>query len=155
MLLQDRVALITGAGRGIGRAIALGYAKEGARIAAVARTESELQSLAEEIRTLGSSSLAIAADLADSASPAKVFSQVESAFGAVDILVNNAGIGSSAGPRPIADFDDALWQYTLALNLSAPYYFCKAALPGFLKRKRGRILNVASLAAKVGLLHGA
>jgi NAD(P)-dependent dehydrogenase (short-subunit alcohol dehydrogenase family) len=155
MLLQDRVALITGAGRGIGRAIALGYAKEGARIAAVARTESELQSLAEEIRTLGSSSLAIAADLADSASPAKVFSQVESAFGAVDILVNNAGIGSSAGPRPIADFDDALWQYTLALNLSAPYYFCKAALPGFLKRKRGRILTVASLAAKVGLLHGA
>ena len=155
MKLANSVALITGAGRGIGRAIALGYAREGARIAAVAPTESELQSLERELRELGVKTLLVAADLADPAAPAKVVAQVESTFGKLDILVNNAGVGSSAGPRPLVDFDDSLWQYTLALNLSAPYYFCKAALPHFLNRKKGRIINIASLAGKVGLLHGA
>src|SRR5438045_3830909 len=104
MQLADRVALITGSGRGIGRAIALGYAKEGARIAAVARTTAELQSLQEEIRDLGRSVLTIVADLADPATPARVFAEVESSFGGVDILVNNAGVGSSANPRPVAEF---------------------------------------------------
>ena len=155
MLLDNRVALITGAGRGIGRAIALGYAREGARIAAVARTDKELQSLKEEIHHLGRSVMTIVADLADPASPARVFGEVESSFGGVDILVNNAGVGSSANPRPVAAFDDAFWHYTLALNLSAPYYFCRAALPGFLRRKKGRILNIASVASKLGMLHGA
>lgn len=160
MLLENRVALITGAGRGIGRAIALGYAREGARIAAVARSENELQSVEQELRGFGASVLSIVADLAGPAAPARVFGEVERELGNVEILVNNAGIGSGdPGPvvefRPVVEFNDAFWQYTLDLNLSAPYYFCKAALPGFLRRKKGRIINIASLAAKVGLLHGA
>jgi NAD(P)-dependent dehydrogenase (short-subunit alcohol dehydrogenase family) len=155
MILDNRVALITGASRGIGRAIALGYAKEGARIAAVARSGNELQLVEKELRVLGASVLTIIADLAEPEAPAKVVSEVERKLGNVDILVNNAGIGSSADPRPLVEFDDAFWRYTLDLNLSGPYYFCKAALPGFLKRKKGRIINIASLAARVGLLHGA
>jgi NAD(P)-dependent dehydrogenase (short-subunit alcohol dehydrogenase family) len=155
MILENRVALITGAGRGIGRAIALGYGREGARIAAVARTWSGLQSLEKELRGLGASVLSIVADLAEPAAPAKVVSEVELKFGHVDILVNNAGVGSSADPKPLVEFNDAFWRYTLDLNLSAPYYFCKAALPGFLRRKQGRIINIASIASKVGLLHGA
>jgi len=154
MILDNRVALITGAGRGIGRAIALGYAREGARIAAVARSETELQSLAEEVRNLGSSAITIAADLADPAAPAKLCREVESSLGPIDILVNNAGVGSSANPRPLASFDDEFWHYTLALNLSCPYYFCRAVLPGFLQRKSGRILNIASIASKMPMMHG-
>jgi len=155
MILANRVALITGAGRGIGRAIALGYAREGARIAAVARTASELQSVEKELCGLGASVLSIVADLAEPKAPARVVSEVERKFGNVDILVNNAGIGSSADPKPVVEFNDAFWQYTLDLNLSAPYYFCKAVLPVFLRRKKGRIINIASLASKLGLLHGA
>ena len=153
--LQDRVALITGAGRGIGRAIALGYAEEGALIAGTARTESELKSLAEEIRQKGSKAVTISADLCHAGAVAEVIRQVKEAFGTIDILVNNAGVGSSANPQPVVDFDDDLWHRTLALNLTAPYLLCKATLPIFLKKKRGRIINIASVAGKVGILHGA
>ena len=146
--LKDRVALITGAGRGIGRAIALGYAEEGALIAGTARTESELKSLAEEIRQKGSKAVTISADLSEAQAPAEVIRQVEEALGNVDILVNNAGVGSSANPQPVVDFDDGLWHRTLAVNLTAPYLLCKAALPIFLKKKRGRIINISSLPEK-------
>ena len=152
--LENRVALITGAGRGIGRAIALGFAREGAWIAAAGRTGSDLNSLVEEVSGLGSKAIAIPADLSDPAVPAKVARQAESALGSLDILVNNAGIGSSSNPKPIVDFDDEFWNLSLALNLTAPYLLCKAVLPTLLKKKRGRIINIASLASKTPTLHG-
>ena len=152
--LHGRVALITGAGRGIGRAIALGFAEDGALIAATARTESELKSLTEEIRGRGGKAVAIPADLCDREAPAEVIRQVEDAFGTIDILVNNAGVGSIEGPLPVVEFDDELWHRTLAVNLTAPYLLCKVTLPIFLKKKRGRIINIASIAAKMGLPHG-
>jgi NAD(P)-dependent dehydrogenase (short-subunit alcohol dehydrogenase family) len=153
--LESRVALITGASRGIGRAIARGYAKEGAMIAVTARTEEDLHSLADEAKTSGVKTLAIRADLLDPEAPARVVRQVVEAFGTVDILVNNAGIGSSSSPRPVVDFDDEFWDTTLKLNLTAPYKFCKAVLPAMLRVKRGRIINIASINAKLPAFHGA
>jgi len=152
--LEDRVAIVTGAGRGIGRAVSLAFAKEGATIAAVARTESELKSLEQEIQQLGGKVINISSDLSDRSAPAKVVEQVVRELGTVDILVNNAGIGSVACLKPLLEFDDNVWDYTLALNLTSPYFFCKAILPVFLKKHYGRIINIASLASKTGLLNG-
>ena len=143
--LENRVALITGAGRGIGRAIALGFAREGAWIAAAGRTGSDLNSLVEEVSGLGSKAIAIPADLSDPAVPAKVAREAENALGSLDILVNNAGIGSSLDPKPIVDFDDEFWNLSLALNLTAPYLLCKAVLPT-LSEEEARTYHQYSLA---------
>jgi len=151
--LEGRVALITGASRGIGRAIALGYAREGAVIAVTARGTAELQTLVEEIRQDGGKAVAIPADLEDSAAPAKVIQQMLESLGTIDILVNNAGIGGSAGPSPVVDFNDALWYKTLALNLTAPYLLTKAVLPVLLAKKWGRIINIASINGKLPSIH--
>jgi NAD(P)-dependent dehydrogenase (short-subunit alcohol dehydrogenase family) len=153
--LEGRVALITGASRGIGRAIARGYATEGAAIAVTARTEQDLDSLVQEVRALDSKALAIRADLANSGAPEKVVRQVLDAFGTIDILVNNAGIGSSSNPKPVVEFDDEFWDRTLMLNLTAPYRFSKAVLPTMLGKKWGRIINIASINAKLPAIHGA
>jgi NAD(P)-dependent dehydrogenase (short-subunit alcohol dehydrogenase family) len=152
--LRDRIALITGASRGIGRAIALGYAREGASIAATARTRDDLDSLVQEIAALGHKAIAIPADLAQPTAPAEIARRVLEEFGTLDILVNNAGIGSSANPRPLVDFDDGFWDRSLAVNLTSPYLLCKAILPILLKKKKGRIINIASIAGKTPVLHG-
>jgi len=151
--LEGRVALITGASRGIGRAIARGYAREGAAVAVAARSSAELQSLVEEIRQAGGRALAIPADLADAARPAQIVQQVIDSLGTIDILVNNAGLGSSSSPRPMVDFDDAFWHKTMALNLTAPYLLTKAVLPVLLGKKWGRIVNIASINGKIPALH--
>ncbi|HVC93543.1 MAG TPA: SDR family NAD(P)-dependent oxidoreductase [Pirellulales bacterium] len=153
--LQDRVALVTGAGRGIGRAIALAFAREGARVVVTARTAKELDGVVGEIKSAGGTAVAISADLADRNVPAQVVAQVKRTLGPIEILVNNAGVGSSAGPRPVVDFDDAFWDLSLAVNLTAPYLLCKAVLPDMLARRFGRIITVASIAGKIGTLHGA
>lgn len=116
--LEGRVALITGASRGIGRAIARGYAQEGATIAVTARTEADLSSLVQEVGQAGGTALPICADLTDGSAAADIAARVLQSFGTVDILVNNAGIGSSSGPSPLVDFDDSFWDKTLALNLT-------------------------------------
>jgi NAD(P)-dependent dehydrogenase (short-subunit alcohol dehydrogenase family) len=154
-LLANRVALVTGAGRGIGRAIALAYATEGARVALTARTTSELDEVVGKIRAAGGTALAISADLVDRATPAQVVAEVVKSLGPVEILVNNAGVGSSSNPKPVFDFDDDFWDLSLALNLTAPYLLCKAVLPGMIQRKWGRIITVASINGKIGSLHGA
>lgn len=152
--LKDRIALITGAGRGIGRAIAVGYAREGASIAATARTQNELDSLVHEIEGLGHKVVAIPADLARPSAAGEIVRRALDVFGTVDILVNNAGVGSSASPRPLVDFEDEFWDLSLAVNLTSPYLLCKAVLPTMLGRRKGRIINIASIAGKIGLLHG-
>ena len=152
--LENRIAVVTGASRGIGRAIALGFACEGATVAVTARTESALEALTQQIRGMGGKALAIPADLAQAEAPRRIVEQTEAEFGTIDILVNNAGVGSSADPRPMVEFNDEFWNFTLALNLTAPYLLSKAVLPTLLKKKRGRIINVASIASKMPTLHG-
>lgn len=153
--LSGRVALITGAGRGIGRAIALAYAAEGARVAITARTASELKEVAHAIQDAGGQPLVLEADMARRDVPAQLIADVEKAWGPVEILVCNAGVGSSANPKPVVNFDDDFWDLSLAVNLTAPYLLCKAVLPQMLQRNWGRIIVVSSINGKIGSLHGA
>jgi NAD(P)-dependent dehydrogenase (short-subunit alcohol dehydrogenase family) len=153
--LKQHIALVTGAGRGIGRAIALALARQGARVAVTARTAAELDEVVGVIRREGGQAVPLAADLAAAGAAVQVFGHACQQLGPVDILVNNAGIGSSSNPRPIIDYDDDFWELTLRLNLTVPYLLCKAALPGMTERRFGRIINIASINGKVPSLHGA
>src|SRR5262245_52112113 len=129
MKLKNQTALVTGASRGIGRAIALALAGEGADIAITGRAVEELESLATEIKGLGRRCVLITADLAQPDAVDQLWAQCQKAFDHVDILVNNAGIGSSSNPKPVINFDDDFWNLTLQINLTAPYLLCKKVLP--------------------------
>jgi NAD(P)-dependent dehydrogenase (short-subunit alcohol dehydrogenase family) len=153
--LHQRVALVTGAGRGIGKAIALAFGRERARVAVTARTAAELEPVAEAIRAAGGQGLAVPADLAQRDGPARVLREVADHFGPIQILVNNAGVGSSSNPKPVVHFDDDFWELSLRLNLTVPYLLCKAVLPDMLARCWGRIINIASINSKIGSFHGA
>ena len=154
MKLSKRVALVTGGGRGIGRAIAIALSAEGARVAIAARTRAELDEVASTIRSGNGEVVAIEADLADRAVPAKLAAAVRERLGPVEILVNNAAIGGGASFSPVADFDDGHWDLTLALNLTAPYLLTKAVLPSMLERHWGRVITVASINAMRPSYHG-
>jgi 3-hydroxybutyrate dehydrogenase len=149
MKLVNRLALITGGGRGIGRAIALAYAAEGADVVVAARTVAQVESVAQEITNqFPVKALAVACDVSDVSSVEEMFKQAQQSFGrSPDILVNNAGIAESA---PITKTDDALWQKHLAINLSGSFYCTRAALPAMVDRGWGRIINIASIAGKTG-----
>ncbi len=153
--LNKRVTLVTGAGRGIGKAIALAFAAEGAKVAVAARTASELDQVVSEINAGGGESVAFTADLSDRSAPVRLVEQVKQKYGAIEVLLNNAGVGSSADPRPLVDFDDDFWDLTLAVNLTAPYLLCKAVLPDMLAGCWGRIITIASINGRRGALHGA
>jgi len=155
MKLKDQTALVTGASRGIGEAIARALAKEGAQVAITGRSKPELEALQKEFSALGVRCETIVADLSQSGAVEKVWTQATQAFGHVDILVNNAGMGSSANPKPVVDYDDAFWEMLLHVNLTVPYLFAKKALPSMIARKYGRILMTASVNSKIGLMHGA
>ncbi len=155
MKLKGKTALITGASKGIGRAIALAFAAEGADIAATGRNEDELASLHTEVTGLGRRCTIISADLAAAGAADSIYSHASAALGDIHILVNNAGIGSSASPRPVVDYDDDFWNRVLLVNLTMPYHLIRRVLPEMLARKQGRIINVASIVGKVGLVHGA
>ena len=153
--MLDRIALVTGAGRRIGKASALALADAGARVALVARTAAELEQVVAKITAGGHQALPIVADLSQRTAPREVIDRIRQTWGAIEILVNNAGVGSSANPKPLVDFDDDFWELTFALNVTAPYLFTKLVLPDMLRAKWGRIINIASLNAKIPSLHAA
>ena len=143
-MLTGKKALITGGGRGIGRAIALAFAREGARVAVAARTAEQVEQVATEI---GNEAIALVCDVADTGSVTRMFTELHERFGAVDILVNNAGVAESA---TLVNTTDELWHRHLSINLSGTFYCTRAALPSMLKKRWGRVINVASIAGKTG-----
>jgi len=148
MLLQNKVALITGAGRGIGRAIALAFAAEGADLVLCARTGAQVQAVGEEVRGRGRRCLARAADVARAEDVERVVAEAVREFGRIDILVNNAGISRD---KPFVDTSLDDWQETLAVNLYGVVHCLRAVLPGMLSRGSGSIINIASGAGQRGL----
>jgi len=152
MLLANKVALITGSGRGIGRAMALLFAKEGAAVFLTARTEKEVAAVAAEIGARGGKAGYAVGDLSRQADCARVFAEAEKKFGRVDILVNNAGHYGPVVPveeYPLEEFDKVI-----AVHLRAAFHLSKLALPGMYARKSGVILNISSLSAKAAFSWG-
>jgi NAD(P)-dependent dehydrogenase (short-subunit alcohol dehydrogenase family) len=141
---SPRTALVTGAGRGIGSAIAQRLSEEGLRVALTARTREQLQ---ETAAACPGPTLVVSADLTDPAGVESVFAAVEQQWGPVDVLVANAGAGTSA---PLARTTDEQWQQMLDLNLTAPFRCLRRALPAMAERGWGRIVVVASVVAKRG-----
>jgi NAD(P)-dependent dehydrogenase (short-subunit alcohol dehydrogenase family) len=152
---REQTALITGATRGIGRAIALAFSREKINLAVTARSEEKLEELRNEVEPIGISCAYYAADLSQLSAVRDTLQFFKSSCGDIDILVNNAGIGSGIKPGPVAEFDDQYWDLTLRLNLTVPYLFCKGVLPGMIERGHGRIINIASVAGRIPLIHGA
>ena len=153
MRLKDKVAVVTGGGRGIGRAIALAFAQEGADVVVTARTASEIDSVAAEIHQLGRKGVALPVDLSQREAIQSCVTSISTEFTAVDILVNNAGIGGAQDPNPVAQYNDEFWDLSLFVNLTAPYLLMKALLPKMIEQNWGRVINIASTAAKRGALN--
>jgi NAD(P)-dependent dehydrogenase (short-subunit alcohol dehydrogenase family) len=142
MQLANRVALITGAGRGIGRAIALAYAKEGARLALAARTRSELEETGRQAEALGAAACVIPTDVSDQGQVDAMVQRTLERYGTVDILVNNAGVIGPIGP--LQDNDVSQWMRPFQVNLFGTFLCCRAVLPVMLQQDRGKIINVTS-----------
>lgn len=147
MRLSNKIALITGASRGIGRATSLALAKEGATVVATARTQEDLDALVAEIGQAGGKAKAIACDATSSADVASAVKQAVESFGRVDILVNNVGIG---GYRPFLDWSEADYDRIMTTNAKSTWLFCKEAIPHMLRQGGGNIVNLSSVAGLQG-----
>ena len=145
--LENQIAVVTGAGRGIGRAIALKFAAEGANVICVSRTVENSEKVAAEVRALGRQAWAFAVDVADAKGVAETAEKILTAAGRVDILVNNAGVTRDGLLMRMSDDD---WDTVLNTNLKGAFSFTKAFTRGFLKQRSGRIINVASIIGLIG-----
>lgn len=146
MLLEGKTAIVTGGGRGIGRAIAREFAGEGAAVIVASRSAKEIDGVAAEIRQAGGRAKAVAADVSKAAECEKIVRAARDAFGAIDILVNNAGI---LGPvAPIEGTTLELWSETIAINLTSAFLMSRLVVPEMYERGSGAILNISSVAAK-------
>ena len=154
MKLANKIALITGGGSGLGREMALTFAREGAKVGVNDVRPEAAHNVATEIARAGGRAQAMVADVSDSAAVKKMFEEFLAAFGTIDILVNNAGIGRS---RPggenvaIVDRTDEEWHKMLATHLDATFYCTREALKLMIPKKSGRIINLGSIAGTTGL----
>ena len=144
---MSKVALVTGGGRGIGKAMAVALAREGWRVAIASRTAHELEAALAEMP----GAIAVTADVSDEKQVRAMVAATEARHGAIDLLVNNAGAGPPFGP--LWECDAAEWWRNVEVNLKGPMLCCHAVLPGMVKRRRGRIVNVASGAGTVAIPH--
>ena len=145
MKLTNQVAIITGAGRGIGQAIAQAYAREGARLVLAARSQTELEQTAAEIAKTGAQAIAVPTDVTDLAQAERLASAALTRFGRIDLLVNNAGISGPVGP--LQDNDIAQWAETISVNLTGTFLVCRAVIPVMLKQGGGKIINLSGAGA--------
>ena len=145
MKLEGQVAVITGAGRGIGRAIALAYAREGARLALAARSESELERAVAAVSELGGEAIAVPTDITSQFDTEKLSEATVERFGRIDVLVNNAGISGPIGP--LQDNDIAEWVDTININLTGTFLVCRAVIPVMVGQGGGKIINLSGAGA--------
>jgi 2-deoxy-D-gluconate 3-dehydrogenase len=146
--LDGRVAMVTGASRGLGRAMALALAEAGADVALVARSRAALEETAALVIGLGRRALALPADVAVEAQVDAAVARAVDAYGGIDVLVNNSGV---AVVKPLVDTTPAEWRRVLETNLTGAFNCCRAAGPGMIARKRGKVVNVASVLGARGL----
>jgi len=147
MKLAGKVAIVTGAGRGIGRATSLVFAREGADVVAVARTQSEIEAVASQVRARGRRALALPTDLSEESQIEAMVHKTLEEFGRIDILVNNA---AAPAQHPVVEMPTEAWHYVINVNLTAPFLACRAVLRPMIRQRSGSIVNVSSRAAKVG-----
>lgn len=142
--IEGKVTLITGASRGIGRAIALCFAKNKSRVVISGRTKKELEELAGQIKKEGGEALAITADMADEKQIKNLVAKTLEQFGAIDIVINNAGLGIWS---PVAEMKTEDFDTTFNVNLRGVFLMCREVIPHFIKRGGGHFINIASVAA--------
>jgi 3-oxoacyl-[acyl-carrier protein] reductase len=150
--LDGQLAVVTGAGRGIGKAIALQLAEEGADIVLVSRTDSDLKKVAKEIEGMGRRTLIQSCDVGSEKEVQKMAGEVLEEFNKIDILVNNAGVGYFT---PVVEMSLEDWDMMMATNLRGMFLCSKTFLPSMIERKTGQIVNIASLAGKNFFPNGA
>jgi 3-oxoacyl-[acyl-carrier protein] reductase len=145
--LKGKIALVTGAGKGIGKAIALALAAEGVHVGLLARTTKDLEQLAQEIKALGVKTAVVTADVSDRIAIETAVAQVQSELGNVDILINNAGTGTFG---KFLELEPEVWENQIKVNVLGVYYATRAVLPQMIERKTGDIINISSTAGKTG-----
>ena len=150
-ILEGQVALITGAGRGFGRAIAERFAQEGAAVALLSRSLGQLDEVARAIRSSGGHAIGVRCDVTDPASIEHAVGKVEELLGPIDILVNNAGVPGPFGP--IWQIDPDEWWRAQAIHIRAPMLFMHHVLPGMVERDRGRVICVSAIASRIVAPH--
>ena len=146
MRLEGAVAIITGASRGLGRAVAIRFAEEGAKLSLCARQAAAVEETAQEIRRRGGSVLALKADVASDRDVDRLVAMTLKTFGCIDVLVNNAGVLTPKAPLQEVRVND--WELSMAVNLRGPFLCMRAVLPHLLAQRRGSIINVSSGAGK-------
>jgi NAD(P)-dependent dehydrogenase (short-subunit alcohol dehydrogenase family) len=162
MKLKDKVAIITGAGRGLGRSVALAFGRQEAKVVLAARSKEEIDHLADQLQSLRKDAIAIPTDVSDEDQVDRLVKRTLEIYGTVDILVNNAGARGPIGPIHNTSLSD--WERVLRVNLTSAFLCSKAVLPTMMEKKEGKIINVATtmtlrpnltpyMVAKAGLIH--
>ena len=150
--LKGKIVLVTGAGRGIGRSIALAFGASGSQVVVAGRNRAVLNTVAEEIRSLGAKALPLTCDVTRKEEVQFLKDKITNQLGAVQILINDAGVAPAAS---FLEMEDQLWHDVLKVNLDGTYHCCKVFLPGMTASGWGRIINIASTVAKVAYFHTA
>lgn len=145
--IKGKNALVTGAGKGIGKAIAIALAQEGVNVALLARTTSQLEAVANDVEALGVKAVVVTADVTDMQSVNQAVDKVREQLGSIDILINNAGIAAFG---KFLELEPAQWENIIKVNLMGPYYVTRAVLPDMIDRQAGDIINISSTAGLKG-----